>query len=152
MVALNRAADGRWFARKAIPADVREEYARLYGVSREAHLKLPADTSRHEAKTRLGEWEAEVETQIATLRAKKNGEGQPLTKLNAIALAGRWYTWLVGQYEDDPGPPRRWREMSDHLVWNVIYPEAPESYLEDAECRPRRCRYRRVTRREPSLS
>ena len=60
MVALTRAADGRWFARKGIPEDVRDEYARLYGVKREAHLKLPADTARHEAKTQLGEWGAEI--------------------------------------------------------------------------------------------
>jgi hypothetical protein len=103
MVASNRAADGRWFARKGIPQDVRKEYARLYGVSREAHLKLPADASRHEAKTRLGEWEAEIETRIATLRALQKGEGQPLTKLNAIA--GRWYTWFVGQHENDDDVP-----------------------------------------------
>lgn len=91
MVGLNRAADGRWFARKGIPEDVREDYQRLYGTKREAHLKLAADTPKHEAKARLGEWEAEVETRIATLRAQRNSEGQPLTKLNAIALAGRWY-------------------------------------------------------------
>lgn len=131
MVSLNRSGDGRWFARKGIPEEVREEYARLYRVKREAHLKLPADTPRHEAKVRLGEWEAEIETRIATLRAQRNGEGLPLTRLNAIALAGRWYKWFVGQHEDDPGPAKRWKEMSDHLVWNVIYPEAPESYHEN---------------------
>ncbi|NEU96035.1 hypothetical protein [Bradyrhizobium uaiense] len=136
MVALNRLADNRWIARKVIPQDVREEYARLYKVKREVHLKLPADTPKHEAKVRLAEWVSEVETQIATLRAERNGEGQPLTKLNAIALAGRWYTWFVGQYEGDPGPPKRWREMSDHLVWNVIYPEAPESYHENPKADP----------------
>jgi len=136
MVALVRAADGRWFARKGIPKDVRDEYARLYGMRYEAQLKLSGDTPRAEAKVQLAEWTAEVETQIATLRAKKNGEGQPLTKLNAIALAGRWYTWFVGQHESDPGPPKRWREMSDHLVWNVIYPEAPESYHENSKADP----------------
>jgi hypothetical protein len=136
MVALSRATDGRWFARKGIPKDVREEYARLYGVRREAHLKLPADTARHEAKAQLGEWGAEIETRIATLRAKKNGAGQPLTRLNAIALAGRWYTWFVGQHENDPGPAKRWREMSDHLVWDVIYPEAPESYHDNPKADP----------------
>ena len=82
------------------------------------------------------EWTAEVETRIATLRAEKNGEGQPLTRLNAIALAGRWYTWFVGQHENDPGPAKRWREMSDHLVWDVIYPEAPDSYHENPEADP----------------
>jgi hypothetical protein len=136
MVALTRAADGRWFARKGIPEDVRDEYARLYGVKREAHLKLPADTAKHEAKTQLGEWGAEIETRIATLRAKRNGEGQPLTRVNAIALAGRWYTWFVGQYESDPGPAKRWKEMSDHLVWDVIYPEAPDSYHENPKADP----------------
>ena len=62
MVALNRIADGRWFARKVIPEDVREHYARLYGFKREAQLKLPADTSHHEAKMRLGEWGAIAES------------------------------------------------------------------------------------------
>ena len=76
MVALSRAVDNRWFARKGLPEDVCEEYQRLYGVKREAHLKPPADTPRHGAKTRLGEWEAEIETRIATLRAQRNGEGQ----------------------------------------------------------------------------
>jgi integrase len=136
MVALNRAKDGCWFARKGIPEDVRDPYIRLYGVRREAHLRLPKDTPHHEAKTRLAEWMAEIETRIATLRAKKNGEGQPLTRLNAIALAGRWYTWFVGQHENDPGPAKRWREMSDHLVWNVIYPEAPDSYHENPKADP----------------
>jgi hypothetical protein len=37
MVALNRATDNRWFARKGLPKDIREEYSRLYGVKREAH-------------------------------------------------------------------------------------------------------------------
>jgi hypothetical protein len=136
MVALGRAKDGCWFARKGIPEDVRDPYARLYGVRREALLRLPKDTPHHEAKTRLAEWTAEVETRIATLRAEMNGEGQPLTRLNAIALAGRWYTWFVGQHENDPGPAKRWREMSDHLVWDVIYPEAPESYHDNPKADP----------------
>jgi hypothetical protein len=135
MVALNRAADGRWFARKGIPEDVREEYGRLYGVRREAQLKLPADTPRHQAKTGLGEWEAEIETRIATLRAKKNGVGQPLTRLNAIALAGRWYIWFLKQHEDDPGPAKRWRELSDIYV-SVIRLHAPDSYEEDPRSDP----------------
>lgn len=86
IVALVRAKDGSWFARKGIPEDVRDPYARLFGVRREAHLRLPRDTSHHEAKTRCAEWIADVEARIATLRAQSNGEGQPLTKLNAIAL------------------------------------------------------------------
>jgi integrase len=137
MVSLSRAADGRWFARKGIPEDVRDEHARLFGYKREAQLKLPADTPRHEAKTRLAEWEAEIETRIATLRAKRNGEGQPLTKLNAIALAGRWYNWFVKQHEADPGPAKRWEELEDHFLYNVLYPEAPDSYHENYQADPK---------------
>jgi hypothetical protein len=94
-----------------------QRQARLYGVRREARFRQAADTSRHEAKTRHAEWAAEIETRIATLRAEARGEGQPFTGINAIALAGRWYTWFVKQHEDDPVPVKRWREMSDHLMW-----------------------------------
>jgi integrase len=132
MVGLGRAKDGRWFARKGIPEDVCDEYKRLYGVRHEEHLKLPADTPRPEAKVRLAEWVTDVETRIATLRAKNSGEGQPLTKLNAIALAGCWYNWFVKQHEDDPGPAKRWREMGDYFVWNVLREHAPAEY----EARP----------------
>jgi integrase len=133
MVALKRIADGRWFARKVIPKDVCEEYQRYFGHKAEAHLKLPADTPKYEAKARLGEWEAEVETRIATLRAQRNGEGQPLTKLNAVALAGRWYSWFLKQHEGDPGKPKFWRDFTDHVVWNVLRPEAPSSFEEDTK-------------------
>jgi integrase len=135
MVALAR-RNGNWFARKGIPQDVRDEYARLYGVRYEAQLSLPGDTPRGEARIRHAEWTAEIETRIATLRAQKNGEGQPLTRMNALALAGRWYIWFVKQHEADPGAPKYWREFSDHLVWHVISPEAPDSYHEKPEADP----------------
>jgi hypothetical protein len=105
MAALLR-KNGYWFSRKVIPADVRDEYARLFRVRREAHLKLPGDLPPAEAKIQHAEWKAEVETRIATLRAARTGEGRPLTRRNAIALAGRWYTWFIEQHEEDPGPPR----------------------------------------------
>ena len=136
MVALNRLKNGQFLSRKVIPVDVQGAYARLYGVRREALLRQPADTARHDAKARHAEWAAEIETRIETLRAQSKGVGQPLTRLNAIALAGRWYTWFVKQHEADPGAPKYWREFSDHLVWNVIYPEAPESYHEDPKADP----------------
>ena len=136
MVGLVRTTDGRWFARKGIPKDVRDDYARLYGVRREAHLKLPGDLPHSEARARLGEWTADVETRIATLRAKQNGEGQPLTKLNAVALAGRWYTWYVKQHEDDPGPEKRWRDLGEQLIWDVLYPHAPDSYHKNPKADP----------------
>ena len=95
MVALNRLPNGQFFSRKVIPVDVRDAYSRLYGGHWEAQLRQPADTPKSDARTRHAEWIAEIETRIATLRAQRNGEGQPLTRQNAIALAGRWYTWFA---------------------------------------------------------
>jgi integrase len=136
MVALNRLSNGQFFSRKVIPVDVRDTYSRLYGGHWEAQLRQPADIPRPEAKTRHAEWIAEIETRIATLRAQRKGEGQPLTKLNAVALAGRWYTWFIGQHENDPGPAKRWKDMEDHLVWDVIRPEAPDSYEKNPKADP----------------
>lgn len=136
MVGLVRAKGGGFIARKSIPVDVRDEYARLYKVRWEAQLRVPEGTPAPFAKTQHGEWLAEIETRIAALRAKKNGEGQPLTRLNAIALAGRWYVWFVKQHEANPGPAKFWREFGDQLVWNVIYPEAPDSYREAPKADP----------------
>ena len=136
MVELIKNKNGEFVARKGIPADVRDAYSRLYGVKWEAKFKAPAGTSGAHAKAQYAEWTAEIETRIATLRADERGEGQPLTRLNAIALAGRWYTWFVKQHEDDPGPQKRWREMGDHLVWTILYPEAPDEYHENPKADP----------------
>lgn len=128
MASLNRKTTGAFVARKGIPEDVRDEYFRLFGVRWEERLTIPAQTPKHEAKTRLGEWTAEIETRIETLRAAARGDGQPLTHRNAHALAGRWYNWYIAQYEDDPGSPERWEELRDQYAWNVLRPHAPEEY------------------------
>jgi site-specific recombinase XerD len=133
MVGLVKAEGGGFVARKGIPADVREDYARLYGVRWEAQLRIPSGTPPAFAKTQHSEWLAEIETRIVALRAQRIGEGQPLTRLNAIALAGRWYVWFVKQHETNPGPPKYWREFGEHLVWNVIHPEAPDAHHENPD-------------------
>jgi integrase len=135
MAGLKRLKNGDLFARKGIPVDIRDAYTRLYGVRWEATLRLPAGTSNHEAKTRLGEWLAEIETRIGALRATANGEGQPLTRVNANALAGRWYNWFVA-HQNDSEPPKHWRELGDYLIWKVIHPEAPNSYHERPKADP----------------
>jgi integrase len=56
--------------------------------------------------------------------------------MNAFALAGRWYMWFVKKHEVDLGTPKRWREMSNHLAYEVLYPEAPQEYLEDPKADP----------------
>jgi hypothetical protein len=57
--------DSHWFSHKVIPEDVRDEYSRLYGVRREAQLKLSGDLRQHEAKIQHAEWKAEIETRIS---------------------------------------------------------------------------------------
>lgn len=46
MVGLVRAKGGGFIARKSIPVDVRDEYARLYKVRWEAQLRVPEGTHR----------------------------------------------------------------------------------------------------------
>jgi hypothetical protein len=69
-----------------------------------AQLSTPGGTPGAVAKAQHGEWLAEIETRIVMLRAQSSGEDQPLTRLNAIALAGRWYNWFVKQHEADEAP------------------------------------------------
>jgi integrase len=133
MVSLKSAKTGEWIARKGIPADARAEYKRLYGVGREAILRVPAGTSKAQAKAQLGQWLAEVETRIERIRTAAKGGGEPLTKLNAFALAGRWYSWFVARHESDPGSPEHWADRKEHLTERVWYPHAPVEHLEDPD-------------------
>jgi hypothetical protein len=65
---LQRTPSGVWKARKRLPKDVQEEYARLHGKSWEGKLTLPAGTKHPEAKRRLAQWYDEVEGNIAAIR------------------------------------------------------------------------------------
>jgi hypothetical protein len=89
---------------------------RLYGVSREDTLTVPVGTRPAEAKVRISEWTAEVETRIATIRAAQKGERQSLTQRQAFALAGEWYVWYVGRHEENPGTPKQWNDLWVALV------------------------------------
>ena len=131
MVSLKGSKSRGWVARKGVPADARGEYKRLYGVGREAILRVPAGISEAQAKTQLGQWLAEVETRIERIRAAAKGAGQPLTQRNALALAGHWYSWFVARHEDAPGPPEHWADRKEHLTERVWYPHAPVEHLED---------------------
>jgi hypothetical protein len=136
MAALNLSTTGATKSRKAIPKDVRAEYKRLYGVSREAILVIPAGTSKAQAKALHGQWLAEVETRIERIRAAAKGTGQPLTQRNALALAGEWYRWFVARHEDDPGSPEHWADRKEHLTERVWHPHAPVEHLEDPNADP----------------
>jgi integrase len=131
MTTLTRNKSGEFVARKGIPQDVRQTYSQLYGLGWEVRLTLPAHLTEAEAKARLAEWLAEIETRIETLRATAKGKGQPLTQMQARALAGRWYHWFTQQHQANPGDPKHWREAHDILIWNVIRPHAPDEYEEN---------------------
>ncbi len=75
IVTPRRSKSGSVTIRKGIPKDVRADYERLYGPGWEAKLTLPAGTPPQEAKVRIGEFTAEIETRIATIRAAKKGRG-----------------------------------------------------------------------------
>lgn len=143
MATLSRSKNGDFVSRKGIPKDVREAYTRLYRSSAKAPLrvtraggvptapkvweelfKLPASTSPSAARVQWAEWCAEIDTRVATLRAAAKGEGQPLTQLNAQALAGKWYSWFLAQHENDTRLASHWADLRDYFVWDVIGPDA----------------------------
>ncbi|MBR0868520.1 hypothetical protein ACVIWV_002446 [Bradyrhizobium diazoefficiens] len=130
MAGLTRTSTGAYVARKVIPKDIRTEYAARYGNAWEEKFRLEKGASDHEARARFGEWLADIETRIGALRAAKKNGPQPLTRQNAYALAGRWYTWFVARHERDLRTPAHWRTLTEILVWNVIRPHAPDDYEE----------------------
>ena len=155
MAKLIRSKNGDFVSRKGIPADVREAYTRLFRGAAKAPLRvtkaggtltapkvweelfrLPGSTSPSAAKVAWAEWSADIDTRIASLRAAANGEGRPLTRLNAQALAGKWYSWFLQQHEDDPRLPSHWANLRDYLVWDVIGHEAPDEYKADTDADP----------------
>jgi uncharacterized coiled-coil DUF342 family protein len=73
MVKLRHDNEGNYIARKRLPDDVRDEYARLYGARHEAKFLRPKSTKRHEAARQYHEWLAEVESRIEAIRAERDG-------------------------------------------------------------------------------
>jgi integrase len=129
MTSLRRAPNGDWFARRMIPEDVRESYRAAFGVSQEARFRSPAGTREGQAKQEFRDWDADVAGRIERLRAEARGEGLPsLTHRQAHALAGQWYGWMVGQYEEEPGDPEQWDLMAEEFErasTTFTNPEAP---------------------------
>ena len=113
MVTLRRDQNGNFTARKRLPADVGDEYRRLYGQRHEAKFFVSASKGTAEAKRLFQEWEAEVARRIATIRAEQRGEDAALTLQQARALAGEWYLWFVAKH---PASDRRkWEELQGRV-------------------------------------
>jgi hypothetical protein len=98
MVTLGQDNRGNYTARKRLPADVRDEYGRLYCARPEAKFHAPAGTKPHYARRLFGEWVAETEGRIANIRAQLKGEGVSLTAMQVRALAGEWYDWFLARH------------------------------------------------------
>ncbi len=129
MATPRRSKSGSITVRKGIPKDVRAEYQRMYGPGWEAKLTVPAGTGPQDAKVRISEWTADVETRIATIRAARRGEGRSLTERQAFALAGEWYVWFVARHEENPGPPERWKDLQEALGDHLMH-HAPDHIVE----------------------
>ena len=98
---------GGFIARKVIPFDVRDEYAKLYGQRTEERLNtgpLPISLAR----TKHRDWSSEIEARIANIRAARKGEGRTLTPNEARALAGEWYHWFTARMAIPNWPADVW--------------------------------------------
>lgn len=121
---------GDWTARKGIPKDVREGYARLTGGRWEALFRRPGHLSPTEAKRQFAEWLAEVEGRIERLRSEVSGGGVKLSTAQARALAGEWYLWFLAQHEQEPGDPEVWRSYLDDIHETALR-HCPKWFEED---------------------
>jgi integrase len=108
IVSIERTKAGTWKARKTIPADVRDSYAKLYGQRWEAIHTLPAHLSPGEAKAAHAEWLAEVEERIATLRKAPpvNGASRlPLSPTARTEAVADFIDTLADAYNSTAPPP-----------------------------------------------
>jgi len=105
---------GGFIARKVIPFDVRDEYAKLYGQRTEERLNTgPLPVSLARAKHR--EWSSEIEARIANIRAARKGESRTLTPKEARALAGEWYHWFTARMAIHNWPADVWGDYQAHV-------------------------------------
>jgi integrase len=112
---------GGFVARKVIPFDVRNEYAKLYGQRTEERLNTgPLPISIGRAKHR--EWSSEIEARIANIRAARKGEGRTLTPKEARALAGEWYQWFTARMEIHNWPADVWEDYQAHMRFDLYGP------------------------------
>jgi hypothetical protein len=72
------------------------------GKGHEVRFYAKPGTPLSVAKAQFSDWHAEIETRICTIRATRQGEGQPLTHRQAQALACEWYRWYVARPKTIP--------------------------------------------------
>jgi integrase len=106
--------EGGFIARKVIPFDVRNDYAKQYGPRTEERLNTgPMPILLARAKHR--EWSSEIEARFANIRAERKGAGRTLTPTEARALAGEWYGWFTAQMGARNWPADVWEDYDAHI-------------------------------------
>jgi len=108
------AVRGGFLGRKVIPADVRDEYARLYGQRTEERFNSGAVPILL-ARAKHREWSSEIEARIANIRAAREGQGRSLTPKEARGLAGEWYGWYVAR-EANRWPAAVWEDYRGQML------------------------------------
>lgn len=130
VVSLTRKKSGKWYARKAIPADVREAYGK-----REEKQSWPATLTEGQAKAELAAWLAPIEDRIAALRAHRTFATVTLTRRQSLKLAGEWYRAKVdaeeSRFTEAPGV---WDWDAD--VTAILPEDDPEGATEGQPLRP----------------
>ena len=119
---------------------MRADYRWADGKKRiEEIFHAPAHCPEPCGQVQFSQWQADIESRIATARAKQRGDGRDLTQKQAHAPAGKWYRWLVGQPEENPGNPNRCDSLCRtlrHLLIDVAGdPETGEIDIEAPEVR-----------------
>lgn len=105
---------GGFVARKVIPADVRDDYAKLYGQRTEERLNTgPVPVTLARAKHR--DWSSEIEARFANIRAARTGAGRTLTPKEARSLAGEWYQWFTAR-EAGRWPAEVWNDYHGGMI------------------------------------
>jgi integrase len=138
--------NGDWFARKGIPADVRDAYHAMHGQGWEARFRISGSTPPSQAKHQFAVWLGTIEARIAAIR---NGEAGALEQVEPDVvrqLASRWQVWFV-QRNTDPGIPVNmigWDHVLSEFgdAWRAIWPDPhPDDDPEDEpDPRPRALR------------
>jgi len=106
--------------RKAIPAALRAEAERLFGVKREFITSLgvkDAASARRLAPAAL----AEIDRKLDLCRQSAGTPPQALSHMQCVALAGEWRRERLALNEANPGTLEAWEAEKDRLLIGMAY-------------------------------
>jgi integrase len=127
---------GGFTARKRIPADVQDDYARLFEGVRWEERFNSGPVSFTLARAQHREWETKIETRITNIRAERRGEGRTLTPMQARALSGEWYIWFTARQEPKRWPASVWKDQASDVydaLHDAIWKASGEPWSPEAD-------------------